>query len=167
MMAKQQEEADKAGQKNLEEGQAFLEKNKTVDGVVTTESGLQYSVLKEGEGKSPGESDRVMVHYKGTKLDGTEFDSFSLNERKRRRELYTQVDNTEPLAFTVDEVDDVRVPDLERLHLGGPASLATALHDGGRTRHRRARGRFLLPLPEGFLQCFAGRRSILAPRYRH
>ncbi len=75
MIAKQQEKMVESGQKNLEEGQAFLQENKAVEGVVTTESGLQYMVLKEGEGQSPGESDKVMVHYKGTKLDGTEFDS--------------------------------------------------------------------------------------------
>lgn len=75
VMAKEQEEIAKTAQKNLEEGQAYLEENKTREGVNVTQSGLQYKVLKEGEGKSPDESDRIMVHYKGTKLDGTVFDS--------------------------------------------------------------------------------------------
>jgi len=75
LMAKQQEEVARAAEKNLQEGQAYLEENKTREGVIVTESGLQYKVLREGEGKSPGETDRIKVHYKGTKLDGTVFDS--------------------------------------------------------------------------------------------
>ena len=57
------------------EGLAFLEANKTKEGVKTTESGLQYVVLKEGKGKKPKTTDRVKVHYHGTTVDGTVFDS--------------------------------------------------------------------------------------------
>lgn len=53
----------------------FLENNKTQAGVKVTNSGLQYKVLKEGQGTSPTAEDRVEVHYKGTLIDGTEFDS--------------------------------------------------------------------------------------------
>ena len=57
------------------EGIAFLEANKTKEGVKTTKSGLQYSVLKEGKGKKAKTTDRVKVHYHGTTVDGTVFDS--------------------------------------------------------------------------------------------
>lgn len=71
MQQQQQEEA----QKNLEEGQAFLEENKQKEGVETTESGLQYKIIQEGDGASPTAEDTVVVNYTGTLLDGTEFDS--------------------------------------------------------------------------------------------
>ena len=58
-----------------ETGEKFLAANAKVEGVKTTASGLQYKVLKEGEGKSPKATDTVVVHYRGTLLDGTEFDS--------------------------------------------------------------------------------------------
>ena len=57
------------------EGIAFLEVNKTKEGVKTTKSGLQYIVLKEGKGKKAKTTDRVKVHYHGTTVDGTVFDS--------------------------------------------------------------------------------------------
>ena len=60
---------------NLEEGRAFLEENGKRKGVVTTASGLQYEVLVEGTGAKPTEADNVTVHYHGTLIDGTEFDS--------------------------------------------------------------------------------------------
>ena len=60
---------------DLEKGEAFLKENAKKEGVKTTASGLQYKVLKEGEGKSPKATDRVKVHYKGTLIDGKEFDS--------------------------------------------------------------------------------------------
>ena len=60
---------------NSEKGEAFLKENSTKEGVKTTASGLQYKVLKEGTGKTPQATDTVEVHYKGTLLDGTEFDS--------------------------------------------------------------------------------------------
>jgi FKBP-type peptidyl-prolyl cis-trans isomerase len=60
---------------NREEGEAFMASNADDEGVVTTESGLQYQVLDEGDGASPTATDVVTVHYVGTLLDGTEFDS--------------------------------------------------------------------------------------------
>lgn len=59
----------------LEAGKAFLAENSTKEGVVTTPSGLQYLVLTEGTGKSPNAKDTVVVHYRGTLLNGSEFDS--------------------------------------------------------------------------------------------
>jgi FKBP-type peptidyl-prolyl cis-trans isomerase FklB len=59
----------------LAEGKAFLEENANKEGVVTTESGLQYKVITEGTGKSPGPEDQVTVHYRGTLIDDTPFDS--------------------------------------------------------------------------------------------
>lgn len=61
--------------KNIEEGKKFLEENKNKEGTVTTESGLQYSVLKQGDGPKPAETDTVSVHYQGTTINGIEFDS--------------------------------------------------------------------------------------------
>jgi FKBP-type peptidyl-prolyl cis-trans isomerase len=61
--------------KNIEEGKAFLETNKARTGVVTTASGLQYEVITQGTGPKPKSTDRVSVHYRGTLIDGTEFDS--------------------------------------------------------------------------------------------
>jgi FKBP-type peptidyl-prolyl cis-trans isomerase len=60
---------------NLAVGQAFLKENASKPGVHTTPSGLQYKVITEGHGKSPKATDTVLVHYKGTTIDGTEFDS--------------------------------------------------------------------------------------------
>jgi FKBP-type peptidyl-prolyl cis-trans isomerase len=59
----------------LEKGEAFLKENAKKEGVKTTASGLQYKVLKEGDGKSPKATDTVQVNYRGTLIDGKEFDS--------------------------------------------------------------------------------------------
>lgn len=75
MMAKQEEEFKASAEKNLAEGQAFLEENAGKEGVVTTDSGLQYKVLEEGAGATPSADSVVEVDYKGTLIDGTEFDS--------------------------------------------------------------------------------------------
>ncbi|MFA7554943.1 MAG: FKBP-type peptidyl-prolyl cis-trans isomerase [Spongiibacteraceae bacterium] len=74
-MDKQQQEIVKQGEKNKAEGEAFLAENGAKEGVVTTESGLQYTIITEGSGEKPLETDEVEVHYQGTLLDGTEFDS--------------------------------------------------------------------------------------------
>ncbi len=75
MQAKEEARAADLGRKNLEEGTAFLAKNKTVKGVIATASGLQYRVLRQGTGQRPRPSDRVRVNYEGALLDGTVFDS--------------------------------------------------------------------------------------------
>jgi FKBP-type peptidyl-prolyl cis-trans isomerase FklB len=75
MMKKREEELEKVGGKNEAEGEAFLAANKKKPGVVTLPSGLQYKVITEGKGKSPKATDTVTVNYKGTLIDGTEFDS--------------------------------------------------------------------------------------------
>ncbi|MEX2579923.1 MAG: FKBP-type peptidyl-prolyl cis-trans isomerase [Verrucomicrobiales bacterium] len=90
-----QRNMDKAGvsgadKKNLEAGQAFLEENAKKEGVETTASGLQYEVLEKGDGASPGETDTVTVHYHGTLIDGTVFDS--------------SVDRGEPANFPLNRV---------------------------------------------------------------
>ncbi|MFI0430483.1 FKBP-type peptidyl-prolyl cis-trans isomerase [Mariniflexile sp. HMF6888] len=85
-MKKQQEEAEK--EKAV--GEKFLEENKSKEGVKVTESGLQYIVLKEGTGAKPTAESKVKVHYHGTLIDGTVFDS--------------SVDRGEPTEFGVGQV---------------------------------------------------------------
>lgn len=75
MKQKQEEAARVAGEENKKIGDDYLAKNAKKDGVVTLPSGLQYRVLKAGEGKKPVESDTVLCNYTGTFPDGTEFDS--------------------------------------------------------------------------------------------
>ena len=75
MVAKQSERMKKLGEENKKAGDAFLAENKKKPGVVTLPSGLQYKVVKEGTGKSPKATDTVTVNYRGTLLDGSEFDS--------------------------------------------------------------------------------------------
>ena len=75
---------------NKAAGEKFLAENKTKEGVVTTESGLQYKVIKAGKGEIPTKESTVKVHYKGTLIDGTEFDSSYKRE--------------EPTSFRADRV---------------------------------------------------------------
>ncbi|MCP5108180.1 MAG: FKBP-type peptidyl-prolyl cis-trans isomerase [bacterium] len=63
------------GAKNKGEGEAFIKENAKKEGVITTKSGLQYKIIKKGTGASPKAVDTVEVHYRGTLIDGTEFDS--------------------------------------------------------------------------------------------
>jgi FKBP-type peptidyl-prolyl cis-trans isomerase FklB len=73
---KQMEDKQKAlGEQNAKDGEKFLADNKKKPGVKTTASGLQYKVIKEGNGPKPKESDTVVANYRGTLIDGTEFDS--------------------------------------------------------------------------------------------
>lgn len=74
MKAKQEAQIKALQEKNLKAGTAYLDENKTKKGVVVTESGLQYEVVKEGTGAKPVAEDTVKVHYKGTMIDGTVFD---------------------------------------------------------------------------------------------
>ena len=64
-----------AAEQNKKAGDAFLAENKTKEGVVTLPSGLQYKILKAGDGKKPTESDTVECNYRGTLINGTEFDN--------------------------------------------------------------------------------------------
>lgn len=75
LMEKQQEHVRQMVEKNRKEGEEFLAANKKKKGVVTLPSGLQYKVLTAGTGASPKLADTVETHYRGTLLDGTEFDS--------------------------------------------------------------------------------------------
>ncbi|MCC4212090.1 FKBP-type peptidyl-prolyl cis-trans isomerase [Leeuwenhoekiella parthenopeia] len=86
------------------EGTAFLEENAKKPGVVTTESGLQYEVLREGNGEKPGPGDRVKVNYEGKLLDGTVFDS----SYKRG----------EPLVFGVSQVINGWTEGLQLMSIG-------------------------------------------------
>jgi FKBP-type peptidyl-prolyl cis-trans isomerase FklB len=72
---KKMEERKKQGAANMEKGKKFLEENKTKEGIVALESGLQYKILEKGTGASPKATDVVKCHYKGTTIEGKEFDS--------------------------------------------------------------------------------------------
>jgi len=75
MQAKMMAAMEEMATKNKTEGEAFLAENAKQEGVVVTESGLQYKVLEPGEGDAPGANDVATVHYRGTLIDGTQFDS--------------------------------------------------------------------------------------------
>ncbi|MDX1586381.1 MAG: FKBP-type peptidyl-prolyl cis-trans isomerase [Balneolaceae bacterium] len=72
---KAQQMKQEEAQANREEGESFLAENRNKEGVQVTDSGLQYKVLEEGSGESPSATDSVTVHYEGTLIDGTVFDS--------------------------------------------------------------------------------------------
>ena len=101
----QMAEAEIAAVTNLAEGTAFLETNKTAEGVKTTDSGLQYIVLKEGDGVTPSPDSRVKVHYKGTLIDGTQFDS--------------SYDRGQPAEFPVQGVIPAWTEALQLMKVGG------------------------------------------------
>lgn len=109
MMAKQQAKMQALGAKNKQEADAFLASNKTKQGVITTASGLQYQVLQEGTGPTPKPTDNVTVHYKGTLLDGTVFDS--------------SYERNEPATFTVNQVIPGWVEALQLMKVGSKAKL--------------------------------------------
>ncbi len=90
MQTVKQNEAAEIGKANREAGQQFLAKNKLVKGVFTTTSGLQYMVLRQGNGLRPKPGERVRVNYVGTLLDGTKFDS--------------SYDRGEPAVFGLNQV---------------------------------------------------------------
>ena len=75
LRAKQEQAMQKAGEINKKAGDDFLAQNKTKEGVVALPDGLQYKILKEGTGPKPSATDSVVCNYRGTLLDGTEFDS--------------------------------------------------------------------------------------------
>ncbi|MDH4266674.1 MAG: FKBP-type peptidyl-prolyl cis-trans isomerase [Deltaproteobacteria bacterium] len=90
--AAHQKELKEMAEKNLASGKAFMEENKKKEGVKTLPSGLQYRVLEEGSGKIPKAKDNVTVNYRGTFINGTEFDS----SFKRKKPLTFQVDRVIP-----------------------------------------------------------------------
>lgn len=76
MLREEQQAAQAAAaEENRQQGQEYMAENAEREDVQTTESGLQYEVIEEGDGPTPSPGDRVRIHYKGTLLDGTEFDS--------------------------------------------------------------------------------------------
>jgi FKBP-type peptidyl-prolyl cis-trans isomerase FklB len=75
LQAARQKETKEQSEKNVEEGKKFLAENQKKEGIKTLPSGLQYKVVTEGSGKTPQATDTVTVNYKGTLIDGTEFDS--------------------------------------------------------------------------------------------
>ena len=93
------------GKENKEVGEKYLAENKKKDGVVTLPSGLQYEVLKEGSGASPKASDTVTVHYRGTLIDGTEFDS--------------SLKRNEPASFPLNGVIPGWTEGLQKMKVGG------------------------------------------------
>jgi len=125
MMEKQIAASKEAAEKNKAEGEKFLEENKKKDGVKTTASGLQYKVIKEGSGASPKETDTVVTNYRGTLIDGTEFDS----SYKRN----------EPASFPVNRVIKGWTEALQLMKPGAkyqlfiPSSLAYGERGAGQT----------------------------------
>ncbi|MBO4721944.1 MAG: FKBP-type peptidyl-prolyl cis-trans isomerase [Muribaculaceae bacterium] len=112
-----------AGAMNEELGKKFLEQNAQQEGVKVTESGLQYLVLKDGDGKKPGPNDVVTVHYTGRLIDGTVFDS--------------SVERGEPATFAVGQVIPGWVEGLQLMSEGAawrlfiPSNLAYGPHGTG------------------------------------
>jgi FKBP-type peptidyl-prolyl cis-trans isomerase FkpA len=96
-------------QSALEKGQAFLKENGTKEGVKTSPTGLQYKITKEGTGKNPKATDTVVVHYKGTTIDGKEFDS--------------SFKRGEPATFPLNRVIKGWTEGLTYLSEGGKATL--------------------------------------------
>ena len=113
----------KAGEMNAKAGKEYLANNAKEEGVKVTESGLQYLVVKEGNGKKPGPNDVVTVHYTGRLVDGTVFDS--------------SVERGEPATFAVGQVIPGWVEGLQ----AHERRLSLPLVHSKRTRLRRARHR--------------------------
>lgn len=116
-MTKAQEAATmEAAKPNIEKGEAFLAENGKKDGVITTESGMQYEVMSEGTGEKPTAENTVKVHYHGTNLDGEVFDS--------------SVDKGEPIEFPLNGVIKGWTEGVQYMNVGSkykfyiPASLA-------------------------------------------
>jgi len=101
--------SDKKSQKAIEEGQSFLEENAQKEGIITTPSGLQYEVLTQGSGAKPTPNDKVTVHYHGTLVDGTVFDS--------------SIDRGEPATFPVNGVISGWVEALQLMNVGSKYKL--------------------------------------------
>ncbi len=113
---RQEAELAVLAEENGAKGVEFLKENAAREGIVTTESGLQYEVLKEGEGESPSAESVIRAHYHGTLIDGTVFDS--------------SIDRGEPTQFAVNQVIPGWTEALQLMKVGGkmrifvPADLA-------------------------------------------
>ncbi|MCL2601289.1 MAG: FKBP-type peptidyl-prolyl cis-trans isomerase [Treponema sp.] len=99
-----EEEQNRLAEVNQEEGNDYLEENAQRPGVVTTESGLQYEVIVQGSGARPGATDTVKVHYHGTYVDGTVFDS--------------SIERGEPVEFPVGAVIQGWIEGLQLMNIG-------------------------------------------------
>ena len=104
LQQKKQEESGKKLKENKDKGTAFLSENGKKSGVKTLPSGLQYSIIKEGKGPKPKETDMVKTHYHGTLIDGTVFDS--------------SVERKEPATFPVNGVIKGWVEALQLMPVG-------------------------------------------------
>lgn len=100
----EEEKKASAKEKNMQEGLDFLNENKKRANVVTLASGLQYEIIKAGEGKKPGAKDKVQCHYHGTLIDGTVFDS--------------SVQRNQPAVFGVNQVIQGWVEALQLMPVG-------------------------------------------------
>ena len=109
MQATAAEAQQGAAEENMKEGASFLVKNGMKKGVTTTDSGLQYTVLTEGSGATPKKSDLVTVHYTGTLIDGSVFDS--------------SVERGEPASFPVGGVIPGWTEALQLMKVGGKYKL--------------------------------------------
>lgn len=104
MEERQKAESAKMGEVNAKAGESFLAENAKRPEVKTTATGLQYEIVKEGDGPTPGRSDRVTVHYTGKLIDGTVFDS--------------SVERGEPATFGVTQVIPGWVEALQMMKVG-------------------------------------------------
>jgi FKBP-type peptidyl-prolyl cis-trans isomerase FklB len=123
--ARMAKESQELPAKNKKEGDAFLAENKKKEGVKTLPSGLQYKIVREGTGATPKMDDKVSTHYRGTLIDGTEFDS--------------SYSRKEPSSFTLRQVIKGWQEALQLMKVGSkwqlfiPSELAYADKGAGRT----------------------------------
>ena len=96
-------------QKSKSEGETFLAENKKREGVVTLPSGLQYQIVKQGDGPKPKETDKVKVHYEGFLLNGKKFDS--------------SLDRGEPISFPLNQVIQGWTEGLQLMPVGSKYTL--------------------------------------------
>ena len=128
MMKNQERQAAESAKQffpNKEAGEKFLAENKKKDSVITTASGLQYKIIKKGDGPKPLATDKVKTHYHGTLIDGSVFDS--------------SVQRGEPITFPVNGVIPGWIEALQLMPVGSkwklfiPQELAYGIRGGGQT----------------------------------